>query len=101
MKTNSKNILCTQNYTEHWAVVSQLNIADIVKAVDYINLLKQFINKENEVLDNLHDILFPFNNVIDILQADELCRRQDCCSYLFKSDLPQYDFVCPACGEYF
>lgn len=92
---------CTQNYAAHCAAMSQLSISDIVRAVDYISMLVQLVNEENEILDNLDDITAPFNNIIKILQADELCRRQDCDSYLFKSNLPQYDFVCPVCGENF
>ena len=99
LRKNTDN--CTENYIEHSKAISKLSIADIIRAVDYINLLAQFVNKENEILDDTADITAPFNGVIEKLRTAEKCRRQDCGCWLYKSDLPQYDFVCPECDENF
>lgn len=81
--------------------ISELSIVDIVRAADYMNLLEQFVDHENKLLDDFDTIIKPFNDIIEKLQVNELCRHQNCECYLFKSDLPQYDFVCPVCDENF
>jgi len=91
----------TSNYADHLKAVSQLSVADIIRTVDYINLLAGFADKNNEVLDDLDNITAPFAGIIEKLRTDEKCRHQDCGGYLYKSDLPQYDFVCPECDENF
>ena len=91
----------TQNYSDHFKTVSKLSIADIVRIVDYINLLAGFVDKENEILDNMADIIAPFNDILGKLRTAEQCRHQDCGGWLYKSDLPQYDFVCIECDENF
>lgn len=98
---NLEIISCTMNYKAHCAAISQISIVDIIRAVDYINLLAQFVNDENEILDDLDDITAPFDGVIKALRTGEQCRHLDCGSQLYMSDLPQYDFVCPECDENF
>ncbi len=92
---------CTDNYIVHKEALSGLSITEIVKAVDYIVMLSQFLNADNEILDDMDSILEPFNTVIKQLRTEEICRHENCGSYLYKSDLPQYDFVCPECNENF
>lgn len=92
---------CTENYTAHRDAISGLSITDIVKAVDYAIALSQFLDDDNEILDDMDCILDPFYAVINKLRTAEICRHGDCGSYLYKSDLPQYDFVCPECDENF
>jgi len=92
---------CTENYAAHMEAISSLSIAHVVKAVDYIVALSQFLNDDNEILDDMDSILEPFYTVINKLRTEETCRHRDCGSNLYKSDLPQYDYVCPACDENF
>jgi len=91
----------TKNYLDHGKAISELSIVSIIHIVDYVELLSQFINDENEVLDDMETILKPFNTVIEKLLTDQLCRHSDCDRHLYKSDLLQYDYVCPDCEENF
>jgi len=91
----------TKNYKEHQRVIAELSITDIIHVVDYVNLLSLFLNRNNETLDNKDTILEPLNKVIERLRTDENCRHNDCDSDLYKSDLPQYDYVCSSCDENF
>ncbi|RFZ76106.1 hypothetical protein DS742_25365 [Lacrimispora amygdalina] len=92
---------CTENYAAHREAMADLSIADVVKITDYVAVLSQFLNDGNEVLDDMDSILAPFEVVINTLRTPETCRHQDCGCYLYKSDLPQYDYVCPECDENF
>ncbi len=92
---------CTDNYIAHKQALSDLSITEVVKAVDYIVMLSQFLDDDNEILDDMDSILEPFYTVIKQLRTDEICRHGSCGSYLYKSDLPQYDFVCHECNENF
>jgi predicted Zn-ribbon and HTH transcriptional regulator len=98
-KKHTKENSITANYAAHRKAMASLSVADIVRAVDYIAALSQFVSKENEVLDDMEAITAPFNNVINELITEEKCVL--CGSYLFKSDLSQYDYVCPDCDENF
>lgn len=91
MKINSFEI--------HHKAIESLSIVDIVRIVDYVNELSTFIPTNNEMLDYLEDIVSPFVSVIDQCRIDEECPRCGC--YLFRSDLPQYSFVCAECDENF
>ena len=90
---------CTDNFADQKEKIAELSIVDIVKAYDYINTISQFVPGNNEVLDDLDVIIEPLGRVIGELRTDETCRH--CNGYLFKSDLPQYDYVCPMCNENF
>lgn len=92
---------CTDNYLAHREAISGLSISEIIKAVDYTVALSQFLNDDNEILDDMDSILEPFYLVINQLKTEETCRHEGCGSCLYKSDLPQYDFVCPGCNENF
>lgn len=87
------------NFEAHHAAIEQLSIVDIVRAVDYINELSTFVPCDNEVLDYLEDVVEPLVKVIDQCRTDEECPQCGC--YLFKSDLPQYNYVCAECNENF
>ena len=89
----------TKNFEDCQNTIKDLSITDIVKAVDYINELSSFIPSNNEVLDYLSDIVEPIVKVIDKCRTDKECPHCGC--YLFKSDLPQYAYVCAECDENF
>lgn len=89
----------TKNFKECQEAMKKLSIVDVVKAVDYINELSQFIPCENEVLDYMDDITEPLMDIIEECRTDKECPHCGC--FLFKSDLPQYDYVCVECDENF
>lgn len=89
----------TKNYKECKGSMRFLSIVDVVRAVDYIEELGQFIPSNNEVLDYMNGITKPFMDVINECRTDKECPRCGC--YLFKSDAPQYDYVCAECDENF
>ena len=89
----------TDNYAEHQTEVSKLSVVDLIRVVDYVKLLSSFVNENNEVLDNLDDIVEPFEKVIKSLKTKMSCPR--CQNTLYKSDMPQYDYVCNDCDENF
>ena len=91
--------LRTENFKDYREAMGNLSIVDIIKAVDYINELGTFIPQNNEVLDYFEDIVRPLVDVIDKCRTDKECPHCGC--YLFKSDLPQYDYVCAECDENF
>lgn len=87
------------NFKAYQEAIEKLTIVHIIDAVDYINELSTFIPQNNEVLDYLEDIVKPLVDVIDECRTDKECPHCGC--YLFKSDLPQYDYVCAECDENF
>ena len=89
----------TDNYIEHQEAINNLSVTELIKTVDYIKLLSTFIPENNEVLDNLGDIVKPFEKVIKRLKTNIICPH--CGKELFKSDLPDYDYVCENCDENF
>lgn len=89
----------TDNYSEHQKAINNLSVTDLIETVDYIKLLSTFIPENNEVLDNLDDVVKPFEKVIERLKTNVTCPH--CGKELFKSDLPDYDFVCKDCDENF
>lgn len=91
--------LRTNNFETHQKAIESLSIVDIVKIGDYVNELASFIPSENEVLDYLGQIVEPFVKIMDELRTDKECPQCGC--YLFKSDLPQYNYVCAECNENF
>lgn len=92
---------CTANYMDHQQAIAFLSITQIIRITDYLIELSQFVDENNEILDDMEAILQPFHNIITKLRCTEICRHGECGSYLYKSDLPQYDFVCPNCEENF
>ena len=91
--------LRSNNFEAHHKAIEGLSIVDIVRIVDYVNELSTFIPSENEVLDYLEWIVEPFGKITDELRTEKECPRCGC--YLFKSDLPQYDYVCAECDRNF
>ena len=91
----------TDSFIEHKDAMQELSITQIIKVVDYVVALSQYINDDNEILDDMDSILEPLYAVIKELRTDEICRHSNCGSFLYKSDLPQYDYVCPECDENF
>lgn len=90
---------CSNNYVEHKEVMSNLSIVDVCRAVDLINAMSNMISTNNEIQDNVEPVLEPLYNVIVKLRTDTECPH--CGSMLYKSDLPQYNLVCPSCDENF
>ena len=90
---------CTKNYEEHQKTISKLSVVSLIRVVENIDCLSDFINKDNEVLDDIGSMLEPFEKAILQLKTDNLCLH--CGGNLYKSDLPQYDYVCPDCDENF
>ena len=89
----------TDNYAEHQEEISKLSVVDLIRVVDYVKLLSSFVNENNEVLDDLDNVVEPFNKVIKSLRTEKSCPR--CHNNLYKSDVPQYDYVCNECDENF
>lgn len=83
---------CTENYLAHMEAMSDLSVTDLVKVVDYVEALSQF-------LSDMDGILEPLNRVINKLKTAESCWHPGCDSIPYKSDLPQYDLVCAKCDE--
>ena len=89
----------TKNFKECQITMQNLSIVDIVRAVDYIAELSDFIPDNNEVLDYASEITQPLMSVIEKCRTDRECPHCGC--FLFKSDLPQYEYVCAECDENF
>lgn len=92
-------MLSVNNFEEHHKAIESLSVVDVVRIVDYVNELSSFVPCGEEVLDYLEDVVEPFGKITNELRTDKECPRCGC--YLFKSDLPQYDYVCAECDENF
>ena len=94
---------CTDNYIDHRIVMADLSIATIVKAIEHIGVFLQTSSLKHEEKEDLQsDIksdLSSFYEAIKKLRTDQPCPH--CDINLYKSDLPQYDFICPYCDENF
>lgn len=90
---------CTDNYADEKEIMSELSISDLCKAVDLINAMSNIIPQNNEVQDEVDSVLEPLYDIIVQLRVENQCPH--CDMQLYKSDLPQYDFVCPSCDENF
>ena len=97
--TNEINILnsTTVNYQDFRKAMEKLSITHIIDIVDYINQLSEFIPQNYDILDYRDEIIKPFMDVINECKAEKKCPH--CGSNVFKSDLPQYDYVCSECNE--
>lgn len=91
--------LRSNNFEAHHKAIESLSIVDIVRISDYVNELSTFIPSDNEILDYLGWIVEPFVKIMDKLRTEKECPRCGC--YLFKSDLPQYEYVCAECDQNF
>lgn len=91
--------LRSNNFEAHHRAMENLSIVNIIEVVDYVNELSTFIPSNNEILDYLDDIIAPFVDIIDELRTEVMCPK--CGHYLFKSDFPQYKYVCAKCDENF
>lgn len=89
----------TDNYADHQQEISKLSIVDLIRVVNYVKLLSSFVNENNEVLDDLDNVVEPFEKVIRTLRTETLCPR--CQETLYKSDCCQYNYVCQECDENF
>lgn len=89
----------TKEFEDCQNAIKDLSITDIVKTVDYINELSTFIPSDNKIFDYFSEIVEPIVKVIDKCRTDKKCPHCGC--YLFKSDLPQYNYVCAECNENF
>lgn len=89
----------TQNFKECQATMKELSVADLVRAIDYCYKLQEIFPDTNEIWDEFDDVLEPLKEIASICRTYKQCPH--CGSYLFKSDLPQYDYVCVDCDENF
>lgn len=89
----------TKNFEECQIAMQNLSIVDIVRAIDYIAELSTFIPDNNEVLGYASEITQPLMSVIEKCHTGRECPHCGC--FVFKSDLPQYDYVCVECDENF
>jgi len=90
---------CTENYLAHMEAMSDLSVTDLIKVVDYVVSLSQFLTDDNEILDDMDSILEPLNKIISVLKTEESCWHPGCDSNPYMSDVPQYDLVCAECDE--
>ena len=91
--------LRTENFWECKERVGRLGIMNVVKAYEYIYMLSELIDPNNEVLNDLNDIIKPLAETIKECETERICPF--CGSKLYLSDLPQYDYVCAECDENF
>lgn len=111
MSTNEFDKESTQNYRDHQEIISKLSISTLVKIHDCLFDLYEDINEgedflflgeeeektfKEEILELRNSILQP---IIKELLTEKTCPH--CKTFLFKSDSPQYDYVCPDCDENF
>lgn len=92
---------CTENYLAHRDAMSELSVTAIVNATNYIVALSKCLDDNSELLEDMDYILEPLNGVIEKLNTGVKCLHCNCGSFIYKSDLPQYDHVCPECDENF
>jgi hypothetical protein len=91
--------LMTESFWECKERVGRLGITNLVKAYDYIYMLSELIDPNNEILDDLHDVIKPLAETIKECETKKVCPF--CGNELYLSDLPQYDYVCVNCDENF
>ena len=89
----------TQNFKEHRKEMQDFSIAYIVRAIEFITTLSQLVPEGNEVAGNTEYILEPLCEIANKLKTDMPCMK--CGEVLYKSDLPQYDYICTVCDENF
>lgn len=89
----------SKNHQIHQREISKLSVCAIIKAVNYITTLSQFLDNDSDVLNALDDVVQPFQIIISDLRTKQLCPH--CGTHLYKSDLPQYDYICVFCDENF
>lgn len=89
----------TDNFWECRERVGRLGITNVVRTYDYIYMLSELIDPNNEALDDFHDIIGPLAEVIKECETNKTCPF--CEDKLYLSDLPQYDYVCANCDENF
>lgn len=89
----------TKNYKEYKKTIKNISIVDICNLIDYVEKITDHIPKNDHVLDDFNDIIEPFEKIINRITTNKICPH--CKSYLLKSDLPQYDYVCKICNENF
>lgn len=83
----------TTNYKEYRNALNNISITDII---NLLNATKHIsINK----IEEIKKVLVPFEHFIKSVQTKERCPK--CGAELYKSDLPQYNYVCVACDENF
>ena len=61
------------NYERHQKAISCLSVTDLIRVYDYVNLLCNLVNQDNEVLDDRMDILYPIDLVLTPLRTEKLC----------------------------
>ena len=90
--------LRTKNFKEHQEAMHDLSVTSIVKVLDFIGELKDLFPDTMQEFD-IDEIVMPLKMVATKCKTNKKCLH--CQSTLFKSDLPQYDYVCVECDENF
>lgn len=89
----------SKNYMAYRKAISSLSVQDVVKAVNRLATVSAMVSDEPEWEDATNDVLYPFQIVIGKLLVGKQCPK--CGKELFRSDLPQYDYLCIECNENF
>lgn len=89
----------TQNYIEFCKALNNLSLRDIIQITNRMATLSALVSTEPEFEDATNEVLYPLRKIINDLITDKKCPK--CGKPLFKSDLPQYDYICVECDENF
>ena len=79
----------TTNYKNYKNALSDITVQDIV------NLSKILEN----ISEGNNEMILSFKNLIKVIKTEEKCPK--CGALLFKSDIPQYNYTCSKCNNYF
>lgn len=85
----------TENFKDVQKEISTLWLGDIMGAYDIINCLRVGIKPTSDI----EPVVTALEKVIARCTTGVKCPR--CGNQLFKSDMPQYDYVCFECEENF
>lgn len=103
MSTNEFDEESTQNYKDHQEIISKLSISTLVNIYDLVYpLINGNSYRKGEIEEIYEEIEEEFKNVRPIIKellTEKTCPH--CKTFLFKSDTPQYDYVCTECDENF
>lgn len=85
----------TSNFKDAQKEIATLSLGDVMNIYNIINCLHLGIDP----VDGIENVLSMLEKIIGRCETAAKCPR--CGEFLFKSDLPQYDYVCFVCDENF
>lgn len=85
----------TENFKETEKAISELSLGDVIGAYDVINCLRIGVKPKTDI----EEVVTALEKVIARCETGIKCPF--CGELLFKSDLPQYNYVCFNCDENF